>query len=49
MVRIFFVECPDCGERFHAHFDELRNTGIELWCPRCGSRFLDSESPEILE
>ena len=49
MVRIFWVECPDCGEEFHAHHGELRDSGIKLRCPRCEHRFVDSESPRIRE
>lgn len=47
MVRIFWVECPECGEEFHAHYEELRHTDVELRCPRCQHRFLDEESPAI--
>ena len=49
MVRIFYVECPDCGEEFHAHHGELRGTDVELRCPRCGRRFRDAESPALRE
>jgi predicted RNA-binding Zn-ribbon protein involved in translation (DUF1610 family) len=49
MVRVFWVGCPDCGERFHAHHGELRHSEYKLHCPTCGNRFMDSESPRIDE
>lgn len=49
MVRLFFVDCPNCGETFPAHYDELRHSGIELRCPTCAHRFLDSEAADLRE
>lgn len=49
MVRLFFVDCPDCGETFHAHYGELRHGDVPLLCPTCGSRFTVEESPRIQE
>lgn len=49
MVRIFYVDCPECGETFHAHHGELRDSGIQLRCPACDARFLDSEAAHLRE
>ncbi len=49
MVRVFWVECPNCTEAFHAHYGELRNSNVKLLCPTCGNRFLDSEAASITE
>lgn len=49
MVRIFWVACPVCEEEFHAHYGELRHSGVKLLCPRCGERFLPEEAANVMD
>lgn len=43
MERIFWVECPDCAERWYADW-VLREGPYPLICPRCHKEFLASEA-----
>ena len=45
---IFWIACPKCGEKFYCDI-QLRHSSIKLMCPKCHHRFLDSESPQIIE
>ncbi len=49
MARIFWVTCPQCKGEFYCHWQEFRHTKEQLLCPYCGRRFLDEESPKIVE
>jgi DNA-directed RNA polymerase subunit RPC12/RpoP len=49
MAKIFWVSCPKCQGEFYCHWQELRHKGIPLLCPYCNHRFLDEESPKIVE
>lgn len=49
MVKLFWVDCPECGETFHAHRGELRDSDVKLLCPSCGHRFLDTEAANLVE
>jgi len=47
MVRIFTIQCPKCKKEFDVHYQELRHTGIALFCPYCENYFLPDESEKI--
>jgi len=49
MARIFWVTCPQCRGEFFCHWEDLRGKKIALLCPYCEHRFLDEESPKIVE
>ncbi len=49
MAKIFWVTCPKCQGDFYCHTEELRHKKIQLLCPYCNHRFLDDESPKIVE
>lgn len=46
MERIFWVECPDCHEKWYCDY-ELRHSKYQLWCPNCHKTFPADESPWI--
>jgi len=47
MERIFWVKCPDCGDRFYADWALRHHAELKLHCPFCHGRFFAGESPEI--
>ncbi len=49
MAKIFWVTCPGCQGEFYCYAEELRHKKILLLCPYCNHRFLDEESPKIVE
>ena len=46
MERIFWVKCPNCGDRFYCDYG-LRFKQVKLACPFCEHRFGVAESPEV--
>ena len=49
MERIFWVDCPQCSERFYCNYGELRHAGVPLLCPFCRARFLPDDAAAIDE
>ena len=49
MAKIFWVSCPKCAGEFYCHAQELRHKKVPLLCPYCSHRFLDENSPKIVE
>lgn len=49
MERIFWAECPQCHESFYANYNEMRETGVKLYCPFCRHRFLPEEAASLDE
>lgn len=47
MARIYWLTCPGCEQRFYAEYADFRHQSYLLWCPYCGRRFSEAESPDI--
>ena len=48
MAKIFWLSCPKCAGEFYCHAQELRHKKVPLLCPYCSHRFLDENSPKIV-
>ena len=49
MERVFWVECPDCHEKFYCNYREMRHAGVKLMCPSCRARFLPDDAASLDE
>ncbi|HWP35504.1 MAG TPA: hypothetical protein VNM66_07900 [Thermodesulfobacteriota bacterium] len=49
MERIFWVACPECGERWYADWVLRRHPTLKLICPRCHREFRADEAPWLDE
>lgn len=48
MIRIFWIECPECGTRWYVDW-ELRYAEYRLICPSCRHTFQVEDAPWIDE
>lgn len=49
MVKIFWVTCPECQNKFYCHYKDLRHSGEKLHCPYCDNWFTEEEATNIYD